>query len=538
MINVQRWDNYEIALNAVNKYANPFVDIDVTARFTHEGTGKTVDINGFFDGGSTWRLRYMPSELGKWSYITFSRDSGLNGKEGVLACINPIESYLHGPLTIHGNHFFHTDRTPCFLISTRVSCHLSSPEVWGNAIEYLKAHEINRIFFMLGGIMGTTGLLFGDGPDFWRYNIESFQAIDTFIDSLRHAEIIASPYFYYFNDGIQRDMTREQDNAFIKYGMARFGAYANVMPVLGNEVEQKFTTKRDSGDYNLQSHTWCNEIGKYLKELAVFGNPVTIHNPMESFVSTNPGFYSLLRSWPFPWADCMLRQAQVGALGAATEIGDDIHENTNPVYNARGYARHNELLAELRKFGIPVINEEPGYEMAGYNSSDCSQYTPLSWNSQTPDTLISTFWTAFTAGAYVTWGHLDTYELGNPLPGIKRTITPKYLKVMHEFVKSIPYVEMEPMNELVSASAMEIEGVPYRTNFCLAIKGDIYLVFSLNGGELEMFLEAGEEYKVEQMDPRTGFRSLLGFVGGGKQKIIVDGKEQVILFCKSIDLNV
>ena len=381
----------------------------------------------------------------------------------------------------------------------------------------------------MGGRLNTTGCLFGEGLDFWKYNIETFRAIDTFIDALRREDIIASPYFYYFNDRIQCQMSDDQDRAYIRYGMARFGAYANVMPVLANEVEQKYS-RREETSYKLQSHKWCNVMGKYLSELAVSGVPVTVHNPMESNTSINPGFYTLLQDWPFPWADCMLRQAQVGALGAIPEIRDDVPETPFGLYNPRGYARHNEVLIRMRKYGIPIINEEPGYEMAGYRES--GEYFPKSWNSQTPNSLIPTFWTALTAGAYTMWGSFDTYELGDPFPGIKRTLTPKYLKIYRDFATSLPYWEMEPHNEAVSSSREIVEGVPYRTNFCLAKEGEVYLVYSLYGGELEISLASGAEYKVEQMDTRTGIRADLGKVEGGKQTVVIAGKDQVLLFQK------
>ncbi len=63
-VNVQRWDTYEIALIAANVYANPFRDVGLTGTFTHQASGKSITVNGFYDGGSTWRIRFMPAELG------------------------------------------------------------------------------------------------------------------------------------------------------------------------------------------------------------------------------------------------------------------------------------------------------------------------------------------------------------------------------------------------------------------------------------------------------------------------------------------
>ena len=525
---IERWDTCEISFTASNKYENPFQDVELTGTFTHHQSGETITVYGFYDGGSTWRIRFMPTELGLWEYVTKSTDAGLGGKMGEITCKKPTQHYLHGPLRAKGHHFIHDDGTPRFLISTRMSCPYASPEVWKRMTDFLNAHNINRVLFIMGGISGTVKELYGEGLDFWQYNLEKFQAIDAFIDAMRRADILASPYFYYFNDREQRKMTPEQDKAYIRYGMSRFGAYTNVMPVLSNEVDQKFTDRK--AQYDLASHDWGNEMGEYLSELAVFGVPVAVHNPMETDNAINPGFYTLLMDWPFPWTDFMLRQAQLAALSTAPELRDDIPEQKAPIYNVRGYSRHNQLLIDLRRFGIPVINEEPGYEMYGHSATPKNDKINLRpWNSQTPDTLVPTFWSAVAAGGYVMWGHYDTYEMDDPLPGMKRSPTPEYLKILHDFVTDLPYWEMEPANDLVSANEEKVEGKPYRMNFCLAKKGEIYLIFSLNGGQLTADLASGINYKAVQMDPRTGKKADLGQVEGGEQKFSLDGKEQVLL---------
>ena len=260
-------------------------------------------------------------QLGLWTYRTTSNDSALNGRSGSINCIPAVKSYLHGPLLVDGFHFRFADGTRPFLISTRLSCQFDDPSSWARLIPLLKEDGINRVLFMMGGIRGTTRGLYGEGGDLWSYNVNKFQEIDAFIDALRRAEILASPYFYYFDDGFQLDLTDAQDEAYLRYGMARFGAYANVMPVLANEVELKFTNRNDN-TFDPRSFDWANRLGSLLRQLAVFGVPASVHNPMETFQATNPGFFTLLKEWPFPWANFMLRQMQVGSLGSAQALSE------------------------------------------------------------------------------------------------------------------------------------------------------------------------------------------------------------------------
>lgn len=557
---VERWDTCEFSLDSGREYANPFADVRLISEFIHGETGKKYRVNGFYDGGATWRFRFMPTEHGVWKYRTSCDDPDLDGKCGAVECVEAVSPHLRGRLVTRGRHFFYEDGTPCFLISTRMSCHVSPPEVWTRAVDFLRERGVNRIFFMMGGVFGTVRRLYGEGPDFDRYDAERFRAIDAFIDALRLKGIVASPYFYYFNDGDQRKMTPEQDRAYLSYGMSRFGAYANVLPVLANEVEQKYTkNSRDTLKYNLESRDWCNEMGGYLKELAAFGQPVSVHSPMfmgENISAACPSYFTMLNDWPFPWTDCILKQVQLGSVGGARELWDDFRGFNKPLWNARAYARHNEILIKMRKYDMPVVDEEPGYEMAGYHQDDFmggdNGYSVCSYNGMTPDTVLNSIWSAFTAGAYCMWGHLDTYEMGNPLQGIKRSVSPRYLRIISEFAQSFPYWEMEPMNEAVSAGDEIVDGQPFRTNFCLAKRGEIYIVFSANGGPIELYLEPGAPYRAERMDPRTGRRCGLGVVGGSPQTestaitttiqapqtetitvtLTVEGREQVLILTR------
>lgn len=528
---VERWDTHEIALQASGTYANPFQDVEVTATFTHRDSGRSITATGFYDGGQTWRLRLLPLELGTWEYRTHSPDSGLDGHAGTLTCMPPQQSYLRGPLEARGFHFFHADGSPRFLISTRFSCQFADPACWPPLIEFLRRHQINRVLFMMGGVADIFKDFYAqnrDGTnDFWRYNVERFQAIDAFVDALRRADILAAPYLYYFNDRVQRGLTYEQDQAYVRYSMARLGAYANVMPVLSNEVEQKYTERQSQ--YDLRSHEWANQIGPYLKERTVFGLPVTVHDPQETMIAVQPSFYTLLYDWPFPWTSHMLRQAQLCALSVTKEISDDIPEQRWPItYSTRGYARHNQLMIDLRRFGIPVVNEEPGYEMQG-RSADLQKVDPRPFNTQTTERLIPTFWTATCGGGYCMWGHMGTYITGDPLPATRDSQTTHMLRVLHDCMSSLPYWQMEPANQLVAENPETIDGVAYRTNFCLAQPGQHYLVFSLHGGPVALDLQAGSRYALTQLDPATGDRTPLGEVDGGRHTVTLTGENQVLL---------
>jgi len=131
--------------------------------------------------------------------------------------------------------------------------------------------------------------------------------------------------------------------------------------------------------------------------------------------------------------------------------------------------------------------------------------------------------------AYTIWGSPATYELGDPMWGLLDSIVPERLRILHDFMIAFPYWEMEPDNDLVSANEVMIEGVGYRTNFCLAKSGKRYLVFSLKGGSFTLTLPPGARYYLTHLEPRTGAETDLGQVDGGVQTISLPVSEQVLL---------
>ena len=79
-VTVEQWDTFELAFESDRDYPNPFVDTDLSAVFRHQPTGQQVTVDGFYDGGRTWRLRFMPTERGEWQYVTSSQDGRLGGR--------------------------------------------------------------------------------------------------------------------------------------------------------------------------------------------------------------------------------------------------------------------------------------------------------------------------------------------------------------------------------------------------------------------------------------------------------------------------
>src|SRR3954452_15379134 len=75
----EQWGVCEITLPGPAA-GNPFVDVSLSARFTHGG--RAVTAPGFYDGDGTYKVRFMPDRAGDWRYETASNVPALAGKTG------------------------------------------------------------------------------------------------------------------------------------------------------------------------------------------------------------------------------------------------------------------------------------------------------------------------------------------------------------------------------------------------------------------------------------------------------------------------
>jgi hypothetical protein len=120
---VQQWQAIEIALTSSVAYTEPFEDVDVTATFTGPDK-KTIVRPAFWDGGTTWKVRFAPTQTGLWTMTTSATDiknSGLHHVKRTVECerySGNLEIYKHGFLkaSSNGRYLTYADGTPFFYL--------------------------------------------------------------------------------------------------------------------------------------------------------------------------------------------------------------------------------------------------------------------------------------------------------------------------------------------------------------------------------------------------------------------------------------
>jgi hypothetical protein len=117
----RQWSQIEIEVTGPEA-DNPYLEIDAWATFRHS-RGRVVRRPLFWDGGTTWRLRFAsPESSGEWRW-EIDTAAGFAADGGVLSAAPPLDEHPHPALTRglfrahqRGRTFCHADGSPAFFV--------------------------------------------------------------------------------------------------------------------------------------------------------------------------------------------------------------------------------------------------------------------------------------------------------------------------------------------------------------------------------------------------------------------------------------
>lgn len=377
MKQVERWGVFEVTVNGPSD-GNPFTEREFTGIFT--GKNETIETAGFYDGDGVYKVRFMPSFEGEYTYETKGNFEGAATK-GSFTVTAPGKDN-HGPMRVVNKfHFAYEDTTPYYSVGTTcyVWCH-QPEEVRQKTLEELSKGYFNKMRFCIfpkhyihnfrdpetfpyeGTPVDNSGLseetfsyqvdFSGNDWDFTRFNPEHFRRVERAIQELMERGIEADLIVMHPYDrwGFSC-MPREADDLYWKYVIARFAAYRNVWWSLANEYDLLFAKTLE--DWEHYAHLLCT--------LDPYNHLRSVHNCMK--------FYDYTR----PWVTHCSMQRQ------------DLY-------------RHVEYTDEFRtRYGKPVVWDEIAYE----GNID------MGWGNISGQELTRRFWEASLRGGYA--GHGETF---------------------------------------------------------------------------------------------------------------------------------
>ncbi len=250
-----KWHKYELTFASSTTYENPVQEVRTFEIYFTSPTGIKKTINGFWDGGTVWKARFMPGEAGIWSFETKCSDtknSGLNGQTGTFKCTQETEQkdiYKHGPvINPKGTyHLTHEDGTPFFwLACTAWNGALKSTDAeWDKYLQQRVNNNYSAIQFVTtqwrGCDKSSEGLVAFTGSGRISINPEFFRLIDKKIDKINEYGLVAAPVILWtLQAGAGRELSPgyylPDDQAILlaKYIVARYGGN-QVVWILGGD---------------------------------------------------------------------------------------------------------------------------------------------------------------------------------------------------------------------------------------------------------------------------------------------------------------
>ena len=247
---VEQWGMFEVSL-AGPSGGNPYKDVTLTALFTMEH--RSVQVTGFYDGDGTYRVRFMPDTLGRWSYATQSSARELADHTGTFVCTAPTTPGNHGPVgTAHQYHFQHADGTAYFPFGTTTYAYLfTSDENARASLRGMQEAQFNKsrvcvlpkplgkgaqiLPFANTGV-GADGR--GGTNDLTRFNPAYFQLVERRLMEMQKANIQADLILFHPYDAWgYKAMGAEADDFYLRYAIARLSAFRNVWWSIANEYD-------------------------------------------------------------------------------------------------------------------------------------------------------------------------------------------------------------------------------------------------------------------------------------------------------------
>lgn len=483
------WEKHEIQLTSSKTYNNPIYDVkDFTATFTAP-SGRIKVVRGFWDGGTDWKIRLMPDELGKWNWKTdcFDKEnSGLHDQSGNFDCIkNNNEDLIFKKGAIQhqpGKYYLsHNDGTPFFWLACTAwnGALKSTDEEWKHYLNQRKANNYNVIQLVTtewrGCDKNAEGLTAIDGAGYIHIHPEFFKRIDKKIDEANDKGLIVSPVVLWaLPNGQGRELspgyTLPLDEAVLlaKYIVARYQ---------GNQVV--WTLGGDGRYYNEQEVKW-KEIGR-----RVFNDidhaPVTLHPHGSSWVG-----------------DLYDQEDWYNLMGYQSS-----HNNGERVVNWINKGPMSQMWKKLKP--MPYINMEPNYEEIGFRIFAKDVRNASYWS------IFATPIAGITYGANGIWPWLAEGEKilnhndKGGVTGWRKSIEfPGSIQMgyLAEFIQQFEWWDLYPANEILA----EQPGEKIYNHWISVVKSsndETIIVYIPEKAEVKLFNPKEIKYSAQWFNPVT-----------------------------------
>lgn len=345
---VTQWGVFDEAIQIPGEYTNEqkYLEIGVTAQFVGPD-GREVAVNGFWDGGRTWRVRFAPSLPGEWAYSIQAVDNQgeIAASNGRFRAIPPAADLLdenpnyRGFLqsSENGRYLTYADGTPFFWMGDTAwranqltMSFVPQPDDDGPDVAEFPTYLDNRqekgfsVIQVVAGFPTQPERINEGGPTYLEMfsviNPENFQWLDQRLEAILERGMV--PVMIGQWELAVGTMTPEDLQRYWQYLIARTQAYNVIWIVTG---EYGFEDDLDD----------VRALGEFIQTQNSTNHLVTVHPTPNR---PHPAFSSAEHFWGEAWLDFHLHQTWDTAAVRETMVGDYGRMPPTPAVNSEsGY---------------------------------------------------------------------------------------------------------------------------------------------------------------------------------------------------------
>ena len=474
-------------------YTNKFTDVSLDVTYTSP-SGREVKFAGFFDGngagsqdGNVWKIRFLPDEVGEWTY-RYSWSDDTDGGEGKFTAVasgaglGVLKAYADNP-----RWFAYNRDEPVFL----KSFHVGAAGFTGVPIEW----AANQVYSKLKN-RGYNHVMLKSLPITWTDE----KPADAPADHLARPLWSETPT----EQDLEVWQRFEEHLKWLNENDMGVHLFIGFDPKGASSPSQFFASKRWTALSGAQREFYVRYVAA---RIAPFANVAGWNYTWETDGNTGEQQLMTLLAKYDPW----------GHLATYHDEAPANNSFNNSRYSFAGIENHGYF---GNRGGKPALDSASHYQatLDGYRGKpvymvEGNALWRACWAGDAAQTAAPrAAWAVTLAGGSFTWqdtaGCFDG-AMGSMLNWPAGDSVADRINVLYRVMTSdVTFHQMTPRNDLLSGCASNFNrsgAVPKSPCFALAEVGRQYVVYKEDGGNFSLNLAAGS-YQASWIDTRTGGR--------------------------------
>ncbi len=287
----------DIVFKAKKSFSENAFDIEFGAVFTSKDNQR-LKVQGFYNADNEYVIRFSPTQIGTWTFQTYSTQNQLSGLSGTVLVTEKSNPDIHGAVEVSptsNRKFTYQDGKSYFALAFECD--------WLFALDYanktgipkteqmvaeIKKNGFNQVVmnvyaydvgWKLAPDVPTEyefkrpnySVFMGDNktPKYEELNLDFFKHFDRVINHLHEQGIVAHVMIYVWNKQVNwAKMYSKEDNRYFDYVVKRYQGYPNIV----------WDVSKEALDYGRCDIPYINERIARIRQNDAYKHLVTVHD--------------------------------------------------------------------------------------------------------------------------------------------------------------------------------------------------------------------------------------------------------------------